>query len=74
MKQYLCHPDYPDIYPNVMSHVINVSSYAFTISRNSTADGFITWEDHVLIYRDVRLSMIDFRSQCYKTSEKQRTF
>ena len=59
--KYLAHPDDIQSRPNVMSYVINVFSYAFTISRNTTLDGFVAWNDNTLIFRDVRLSMNDFR-------------
>jgi hypothetical protein len=36
VNKYLSHPDDTQLYPNAMSHVINIASYAFSISRNSS--------------------------------------
>jgi hypothetical protein len=72
-QQYLSHPENINSNPNVMSYVINVLSYAFTISRNSPVKGFIAWSEDVLIFRNVRLSMVDFRSailQNYDDAER----
>jgi superfamily II DNA helicase RecQ len=72
-QKHLSHPVDIQQHPNVMSYIINVLSYAFAITRNSPVKGYIAWSDHVLIYQNVRLSMIDFRSaisQNLKNAEK----
>jgi superfamily II DNA helicase RecQ len=61
-KKYLAHPKDELSHPNVMSYIINIFSYALAVSRNTPADGFITWDGHTLIFQNIRISMLDFRS------------
>jgi superfamily II DNA helicase RecQ len=58
---YLSHPEDMQS-PNTLSYVINIFSYALVISKNSPSDGFIAWNGDVLVYENIRLSMIQFRS------------
>ena len=61
VKKFISHPKNIMEYPNAMSWMINLYNYGAAISKSTTRDGFLGWKEHVLYFKHIRLSILDFK-------------